>query len=210
MRDRLKDLVGARWQARIRRAGRLRLLSKWQNLRRYQVSLRERPGLALRYLLLDPEVESFTFEVDNEAEHVEFVGEALGVAPEQARGWIEETRSDPELNERLGSHMRLRRLSVKRRNPPGNRLIWYLVARALKPAVVVEAGILNGMGTLVLLRALARNAQEGAPGPPGLLRSRALTPAGWSPSASPAPGSATPRRPPAASSARSRAGRSGC
>ncbi|MGI8511705.1 MAG: class I SAM-dependent methyltransferase [Solirubrobacteraceae bacterium] len=177
MRDRLKQLMGPRWQARLRRAGRLRLLSKWQNLRRYGVSLRDQPRLALRYLILDPEVESFTFDVDNEAEHVEFVRQALGAAPEQARGWIEETRTDPELNERLGSHMRLRRLSVKQRNPPGHRLVWYLVVRALKPELTVEAGILNGMGTLVLLRALARNSEEGSPG--RLLSFDPVAEAGW-------------------------------
>lgn len=177
VRDRLKQRMGPRWQARIRRAGRLRLLSKWQNLRRYEVSVRRQPGLALRYLLLDPEVESFTFDVDNEAEHVEFVGEALDVPAERAWAWIEETRTDPELNERFGSHMPLHRLSVKRRNPPGNRLIWYLVARALKPELTVEAGILNGMGTLLLLRALARNAEEGSLG--RLVSFDPVSEAGW-------------------------------
>ena len=164
MRDRLKQVLGPRWQARIRRAGRLRLISKWQNLRRYDVSLRAQPGLGLRYLLLDPEVESFTFDVVNEAELVAFVAGALDVETDVVWQWIAETHHDPELNERFASHIPLRRLSVKRRNPPGNRLAWYVVVRALKPALVVESGILNGMGSLVLLRALAHNEREGSPG----------------------------------------------
>ncbi len=177
MRDHLKRLMAPRWQARIRRAGRLRLISKWRNLRRYDVSVRRRAGLALRYLLLDPEVESFTFEIENEAELVAFVSDALAVAPDRGWAWIAETYRDPELNERIGSHVPLRRLSIKRHNPPGNRLPWYLAVRALKPALVVESGILNGMGSLVLLRALAHNEMEGSPG--RLVSFDPVADAGW-------------------------------
>lgn len=153
------------------------MISKWHILHHYDVSVRRQPWRALRYLLLDPEVESFTFEIENEAELVAFVGDALDVQPDRAWAWIAETHRDPELNERIGSHVPLRRLSVKRRNPPGNRLPWYLVIRALKPALVVESGILNGMGSLVLLRALAHNEMEGSPG--RLVSFDPVADAGW-------------------------------
>jgi hypothetical protein len=48
--------------------------------------------------------------------------------------------------------------------PLGNRAIWYAIARTRKPKLVVETGILSGLGSLALLRALERNAAEGHEG----------------------------------------------
>jgi Methyltransferase domain len=56
------------------------------------------------------------------------------------------------------------RLDTKSRLPLGNRLLWYLAARYLKPALIVETGVYEGLGSLVLLQALDRNAAEGHPG----------------------------------------------
>ncbi len=47
---------------------------------------------------------------------------------------------------------------------PGPRLLNYMLVRALKPRLVVEAGVENGLGAIILCAALARNAQEGFPG----------------------------------------------
>ena len=164
VRDWLKQKLGPRWRGRIRRAGRLRWITKVRILRHHGVSLRERPLQSIRYVLLDPEVESYTYDITNEDELVAFAQRALDVEPENAWGWIAETRADPEFNERFARHVPLHFLSTKRRLALGNRLAWYVFVRALKPGLVVETGILNGMGSLVLLRALERNAQEGSPG----------------------------------------------
>jgi hypothetical protein len=77
--------------------------------------------------------------------------------------WVQETKTDPELHENLSRRVGFR-LDVKRRLPVGNRLLWYAIVRATKPAFIVETGIYDGIGSLVLLRALERNAQEGADG----------------------------------------------
>jgi hypothetical protein len=51
------------------------------------------------------------------------------------------------------------------RNPPiGQRRLWYVAARLLKPALIVEAGVWYGLGSAVLLRALERNAEDGCEG----------------------------------------------
>ena len=50
-------------------------------------------------------------------------------------------------------------------SPPfGKRLGWHAIARTLKPKLIVETGVDDGLGSLVLLRALERNAKEDAPG----------------------------------------------
>ncbi len=47
---------------------------------------------------------------------------------------------------------------------PGRRLAYYLIARGLKPARIVEAGVDKGLGAVLLSRALALNAAGGHPG----------------------------------------------
>ncbi len=46
----------------------------------------------------------------------------------------------------------------------GRRMVWYAITRASKPKIVVETGVDQGMGAIVLCAALSRNAAEGHPG----------------------------------------------
>src|SRR5258706_2542319 len=46
----------------------------------------------------------------------------------------------------------------------GRRMVWYAIARATKPKVLVETGVDQGMGAVVMCAALTRNAFEGHPG----------------------------------------------
>jgi hypothetical protein len=56
-------------------------------------------------------------------------------------------------------------------------VLWYATVRLLRPSLVVEAGVQEGLGTLVLLRALERNRLEGTPG--RLISVDPLMNAGW-------------------------------
>lgn len=160
MKDRIKAVIGRRT---LRRVSRLRWIAKYRLLRRYGACLRDDLSHNLAYVFWDPEVESHTYELDNEGELVAFAHELLGVPPRHAAAWIAETKQDPELNERLRAHVGFR-LHAKRVLPLGNRLLWYVLTRALRPGLVVETGIYDGLGSLVLLRALERNAAEGRDG----------------------------------------------
>jgi hypothetical protein len=157
----LKRILSAEWQFRAHRLSRLRWLTKLQLLRgmNAEVSL----GRRLAYVLFDPETESFSFELGNEREVIAALAIALGRPEGELAGYAAETRRDPELGELLTRHVRWR-FDVKRRLPLGNRLAWYVIVRALKPELIVETGIYQGLGSLALLRALARNNKEGAPG----------------------------------------------
>lgn len=46
----------------------------------------------------------------------------------------------------------------------GRQLLYYGLARIMKPRVIFEAGTAHGIGSLLLLHALMRNVQEGHPG----------------------------------------------
>jgi hypothetical protein len=161
MKKALKHIFSPKWQFRAHRLSRLRWFTKYQLMRDLEADV----GLSRRlaYVLLDPETESFSFELDNEPEVIAGLAIALEHPEHELAAYAAETRCDPELGELLTRHVR-RRFDVKRRLPLGNRLAWYVIVRALKPKLVVETGIYLGLGSLALLRALERNRQEGSPG----------------------------------------------
>jgi hypothetical protein len=163
LKEQLKRLVGPRWQVRVQRLGRLRWVTKYRMLRGHGARLRDRPLRYLAYVLLDPEVESYTYELANEDDVLEAIATALSRPREEIDRYAAEARDDPELGDRLSRRLRWR-LDVKRRPPLGKRLAWYVFARALKPRTLVETGTYRGLGSLVLLRALERNAREGHEG----------------------------------------------
>jgi hypothetical protein len=175
MKSRLKALVGPTWRQRVRKLSRLRWLTKLRQLRYYDFRIRERPLFALKYVFVDPEVDNFTYEIANEDELIDFLAGALGIDRASAAGHVAEARTDPELNDELSRRIRWR-WDMKRRIHLGRRLGLYAVAREVKPRLVVEAGIQDGLGSLVLLRALERNAEEGSP---GRLISFDILPGGW-------------------------------
>jgi hypothetical protein len=161
MKAGLKQIVGPAWEFRMRQLRRLRWITKYRLMRSFKADV----GVLCRiaYVLFDPELESFSFELADERGVIAALVEALGCPEEELAGYAAETHTDPELNERLTRRVRWR-FDFKRRMPVGSRLAWYVTARALKPEVIVETGIYMGLGSLVLLRALERNAQEGHPG----------------------------------------------
>ncbi|MBJ7332323.1 MAG: class I SAM-dependent methyltransferase [Solirubrobacteraceae bacterium] len=146
-----------------RRLSRLRWLTKREILQRYSVSLREQPGVYLRYLLWDPEVESYSYDIANDDELCTFAAANFGITADDALAYLAEARTDPELTTRLSERTRWR-FDSKTKLPIGNRLLWYVAARATKPTLIVETGIYEGLGSIVLLQALARNAEDGVEG----------------------------------------------
>jgi hypothetical protein len=151
------------WQDRLRRFSRVRWLAKARIVRHYRISFRDHPLRVARYVLLDPDVGDFSYEIDNDGELVEVLARALALEPGVIAGYLAEIRSDAALTRELAARVRWRP-DVKRRIGLGHRVAWYVVARALKPRLVVETGIKHGIGSLVLLAALERNAREGSPG----------------------------------------------
>jgi len=138
-------------------------LRKARVLLAYRGAAFRKPALALRYLLHDREVTNFTYDIDNVAELEAFVCLALGRPPAEVKRLLAEPAADLELLDALTYSLR----AHPHRNPRplfGRRLGWYAVIRALKPGLVVETGVHDGLGSSLLLRALERNAAECAPG----------------------------------------------
>jgi predicted O-methyltransferase YrrM len=155
----LKDRLGEDWRRRLHRLSRLRWLTKVRIIRNEGLPVREH----LRYILLDPEVESYTYRVANVAGMLETIADATGAPIDELRRYVLEADTDPELRDNLARRLRWR-LDVKRRPELANRLGWYVLIRALRPRLIVETGIYNGFGSLTLLRALERNELDGTVG----------------------------------------------
>jgi predicted O-methyltransferase YrrM len=163
--ERLKAALKAhpRLVRHVRRLGRFRFGLKARRVREEGVRLRDDPVSVARFVLLDPETHSYSFDLANQGELVSLLEELLEVPRRELEGYLDEALREPELREHLRRRVRWR-IDYKRRMPLGNRLLWYALVRAVKPRLTVETGIHDGLGSLMLLVALERNAEEGVEG----------------------------------------------
>jgi hypothetical protein len=148
---------------RLRVLNRFRWVTKARLLRQYSGEGNATRWQRLRYLLWDPELDNFTYDLGNPEELATFVAEVCGVDVDAARAYIDEAAADEELRRSLVARLRQR---WDRKPAPlyGRRLGWYALVRLRRPRLIVETGIHDGLGSSLLLRALQRNESEGAPG----------------------------------------------
>jgi hypothetical protein len=135
---------------------------KVRALRTYR-ALQRSPAKTIRYLLFDREIDNFTYDITNRDELAAFLAGVLERDAGLMRHYIDELDTDQELRKAIEGAPAWR----PRRNriiPYGRRLGWYVVVRATKPRLAVETGVHDGLGSAVILRALARNADEGTEG----------------------------------------------
>ena len=147
-------------------AGLWRLLrevrGKIRALRTYR-ALQRSPTKAIRYLLFDREIDNFTYDITNRDELAAFLAGVLERDVGLMRHYIDELDTDRELRKAIEGALAWRP-GRNRTMPYGRRLGWYAVVRATKPRLAVETGVHDGLGSAVILRALARNADEGSEG----------------------------------------------
>jgi predicted O-methyltransferase YrrM len=124
---------------------------------------RAKPRAALRYLARGREVTNLTYELANLDQILGVVASVLQVDAADLRRYARELSDDSALYDRLSRELRSR--PNRAREPRyGKRHVTYSIVRAVKPGVIVETGTFDGLGTVVLLRALERNRAEGSPG----------------------------------------------
>ncbi|MCO6430671.1 MAG: class I SAM-dependent methyltransferase [Deltaproteobacteria bacterium] len=121
------------------------------------------------WLFQSEERSNFTYSITDENKDylAAFCAVITGQASHKMRDYIDELCRDSELREHV---LRQRSVLAQQHIPIdphfdfGRRLGWYTLVRALKPKIVIETGVAQGLGSLVLTSALMRNAQEGHPG----------------------------------------------
>lgn len=139
---------------------RLRWLQKARSVRASNASL----GRHWRFVLLSPEPHNFTFEIANLGELARWAAAVTDLAPDRAQAVLDEASGDAVLAARVRAATSGHWWWSTRAPAFGKRLGWYALARLLRPRLVVEVGVDDGLGSLVLLRALERNEHEGHPG----------------------------------------------
>jgi len=144
----LKIVVPAPARLAIRKA-RARLDVKRQVIATYP-ALRSQPLRALRYILTDPEIDNFTYDLANVDDLAAWIGQAFGLLASDVLPYIREIEADTELHGELSK-------ALGRRVKFGRRVGWYCAVRIQRPELVVETGVHDGIGSSVLLRALERN-----------------------------------------------------
>jgi len=125
-------------------------------------------GNWIRWLFTSRADSNFTYRL---TDHCKFnlaasVAGLLGRDFAEIEAYFREIESDREFD----THMReLWRTHPERYRTDeslliGRRVVWYAIARAIKPRVIIETGVDQGIGAVVLCAALARNTQEGQSG----------------------------------------------
>lgn len=83
------------------------------------------------------------------------------IEPKIIAGYIEEIRNDDWLKDLILTNLKSSDYPKDTKVEFSRRIGWYAIARAIKPKVIVETGVHNGVGACVLTRALMKNSEEG-------------------------------------------------
>lgn len=153
----LTHRVPKRLRRRVRRAQ-----ARAENVRRYS-AIRVAPTFALTYMIAGREIDNFTYEISNRAELADVLAQALGVEAHDTRALIDELDEDVQFRHDVDALL-LGRADRPSTMPFGRRIGWYVATRIQRPRTVVETGVHDGLGSALLLRALARNAESGDDG----------------------------------------------
>lgn len=114
--------------------------------------------------------EDTNYTYDLTEDNIQYLAGTLALVLDQEYAviwkYLEEVRTDQYLQNHVAQTVRKSPLGrfADRKALFGRRLGWYVVARAIKPRIVVETGVDKGLGSVVLCAALLRNRNEGFEG----------------------------------------------
>lgn len=137
-----------------RRLGRARFMTKRRVLRHFGHPLLSRQGL--RYMAGDPEVDSFTYRIVNEDDLAAVLADLTGDPLQMMAALFREAPDSLDVGRGLGHKSRI--------PVSGFHGSLYALTRRMRPRHVLETGVLDGVGSLLVLEALARNRREGVMG----------------------------------------------
>lgn len=121
-----------------------------------------------QWLFRSTEISNFTYPISdsNRAYLAAMLSIVTGLSQERIEGYMSELVNDNALRQHVSALAFSGQvyMGIDPSFDFGRRLGWYACVRALKPRVVVETGVEQGFGSVVLASALMRNAADGAPG----------------------------------------------
>ena len=100
----------------------------------------------------------------NRRELAHLVALVSKISPTEALSYIDEVRADSQLFSHIRSTLSKDKSMRDSSMLLGRRIGWYAFVRALKPKLVIETGVHQGIGAVTIIRALEKNSEEGFPG----------------------------------------------
>ena len=106
----------------------------------------------------------YQLEEDNYLYLCHFLSTTLGAPLKEVKSYLHEILSDVDIKGILESNFK-NNPQLKDSNPNiGRRVGWYIIVRVIKPKLVFESGVFQGLGSLVICKALSLNQIEDQPG----------------------------------------------
>ncbi len=109
---------------------------------------------------------TYSLSPENQRYAAQYLSLITGRPASEAAGYIQELLNDPEIPAHVARQVAQssERFVSDEEVRYGRRVLYYALARLIKPKVIVEAGVDKGLAMVCFSRALARNAEEGFPG----------------------------------------------
>lgn len=138
---------------------------RWRRVRRSitQSYLDQPNRRAKQWVKARTELDNFYYDLEdnNRADLSQLVAAVTGESPNVIASYLSEIRNDAALRNQIAGSFANNPWRADSIVGYGRREGWYLFVRALKPRVVVETGVHDGVGACVILAALERNEEEG-------------------------------------------------
>ena len=113
---------------------------------------------AIKWILTGKEITNFTYKIRNENELVHAANLVTNLDYKSIQKIINELNpTNKDLKLFFTKHFFDEIRDTKKL---GRRILWYILARVIKPNVVIESGVFNGLGTGLLIFALHKNSLE--------------------------------------------------
>ncbi|MFH1509082.1 MAG: class I SAM-dependent methyltransferase [bacterium] len=153
----------------IRKVSHSRMLQLFPRYVKATKGLRKKHLRILKWVVKSKEKTNFTYDLTEK--NIEYLAHMIAnifnEKYDKIITYINEARNDIELKEyvimRTENENELNRVSDKR-SDFGRRLGWYAIVRQMKPKIVVETGVYNGLGSVLLCYAIMKNSKEGYQG----------------------------------------------
>jgi len=122
--------------------------------------------LGFKWSRLKTEIGNFYYDLTdkNLLELAKIVSIVCRIDFSEAEAYIREVRENTEIRSHFDSTMRLDKTMRDSNLLLGRRIGWYAVVRAMKPKLIVETGVHQGVGAVTIITALMKNLEEGFPG----------------------------------------------
>lgn len=112
----------------------------------------------IKWIFTGKEITNFTYKIKNENELIHAANLVTNLDYVGIQKIMDELNpTNKELKLFFTTHFFK---EIKDTKKLGRRILWYILARVIKPNVIIESGVFNGLGTGLLIFALHKNSLE--------------------------------------------------